>query len=40
MSKAINAVKDAYLWSVDWVDQNPQKAIWGAFALIVAAMVV
>ena len=40
IAKAINWIKDAYLWLVDWVDQNPQKALWGAFALMLAALVV
>lgn len=40
MSKAITAVKDAYLWLVDWIDQNPQKTLWIAFALIVGGLVV
>jgi len=39
-SKAVTAVKDAYLWLVDWIDDNPQKSLWIGFALIVAGLLV
>ncbi len=28
MSKVINAVKDGYLWLVDYVDDHPQASVW------------
>lgn len=37
--KALTALKDAYFWLVDWIDENPQKALWIG-ALIVAAVAV
>lgn len=40
MSKALNAIKDSYLWVVDWVDDNPQWAIWTAVGLIITALVI
>lgn len=40
MSNALNKIKDAYFWLVDWIDQNPQKSLWIAFALIVGGVVV
>jgi len=40
MTKAINWLKDAYLYVVDWVDDNPQKSIWIATAAIIGALVI
>jgi len=38
-ANVLNKVKDGYFWLVDWVDANPQKALWIATALIVGALV-
>lgn len=40
LSAAANWLKDKYLAVVDWVDDNPQKTIWLAFALILAGLFV
>lgn len=36
MNKVINAVKDRYLWLVDFVDDHPQASLWIAASIIVA----
>jgi hypothetical protein len=38
--KALTAIKDGYFWLVDWVDENPQKSLWLAASVLVAALVI
>lgn len=38
--KALTALKDAYFWLVDWVDENPQKSLWLAAGVLVAVLVI
>lgn len=40
MTKAVNAVKDGYLAAVQWVDDNPNKALWIATGALILALVV
>lgn len=35
LSRALNWIKDAYLWLVDWIDDNPQKSLWIATAALI-----
>lgn len=39
MNKAVNAVKDGYLWVVQWVDDHPHKVVWLWPASLILALV-
>jgi hypothetical protein len=40
MSKAINAIKDGYIYVIDGIDAHPHITLWSGLGLIVLALVV
>lgn len=39
LSKALTAIKDGYLRVIQWVDDHPHVALWGATAALIVALV-
>lgn len=35
----MNTIKDVYLKAIDWIDNNPQKALWYALAVCLVLLV-